>query len=133
MSVAAELQAKARAFVRIGKVVDKRWKGLTSSKYVTRTDEGAIDEVLCKRCGNVLRKGGAETRAYSEVQLDFSDGSRHITPLCTKCSSGLKHSDLEAIYCADMLELSNEEEMAKVLLKWSLMSDRKIVGHRKHR
>jgi hypothetical protein len=126
--LAQRMADKARGFERIQKSAKGGWPGLKVASYIQRNAKGHVTGVLCKRCGCVVKSKGAPKACYMETQINFSDGSRHITPLCSKCATGLDAKALESIYCADLLQLSDEEDAAGIIMQWSLLADRKIVG-----
>lgn len=123
------LQAKERGLRRAAEVACQKWYGLTSPHF-TEDDKTTA---RCKRCGQLVMFKGEATARYSEILIVFDDKSAHLTSLCVDCSSGLAVRDLEAIYCADILDLSDDEESAGVLMDWTLLADRKPVGFERRR
>lgn len=112
------IKGKHRALMRVSRAANKRWNGLSMAQYM---HNGAPS---CKRCGAKL-----DSRNYAELRLSFSDGSFHITPVCSKCTSGWSLPDLEALYCADMFALADEEDRLGVLQFWNMMADREVTGY----
>lgn len=94
--------------------------------YVTFTPNGEITELFCKVCGSQI--GGIEDTVqgrsldkttnkwvervvrqfrrfsgYTEMKMEFEDGSAHVTNGCNKCmTEHLNKDDLTAIYNADL-------------------------------
>ena len=72
-----------------------------------------------------------ENNNYAEIMIDFSDGSRHHTPVCKSIVNKLKSSDLETIYAADMEQWRIEEDAGGGEANWSYLADRIITGYRR--
>lgn len=123
------LKAKERGLKRAEAVAKQKWCGLVSPFF---TDDDKTT-ARCKKCGQLVMFKGNATHLYSEILIIFNDNSAHLTSLCEGCSSGLTVRDLEAIYCADILDLSDDEERAGVLMDWTLLADRKPVGFERQR
>lgn len=107
-----------------------------------------IEEVLCKECGTpvrglVVHPGHSERRSingkdtvfermvmatfpeYTEITIDFDDGSHHVTVSCSKCAQSMTLADVEWHYCTDMLEMDIE---SKGELAWQYFADRLPVA-----
>lgn len=123
------LRAKERGLKRAADAACQKWHGLVSPKF-TEADKRTA---RCKKCGQLVMFRGDPTSVYSEILIMFDDGSAHLTPLCRGCSSGLTIRDLEAIYCADIVDLSDDEDRAGVLMDWTLLADRRPVGFERQR
>ena len=118
-------------------------------KYVHRGTMG-IEEVCCKCCGDPVRKlmpdeNFTEERIvngkhilvqrlilgtlsnYSEVRIEFDDGSRHITTVCEHCGPKLTVDDLEWLYCSDLQEWMVDGDHANPSF-WEAMDKRKPIG-----
>lgn len=105
----------------------------SSSPYPAyiRWENGVAADTACKRCGNPLTRGGAQLPAYSEIHIEFDDGSSHISPICRPCrDKGLDGKALEEVYCDDMKALAIEEETTRTLMHWEMWKDRIPVGYR---
>lgn len=143
MSEPALKNARERAFKRIEDAHAKREIG----SYVHWGETG-IEEVICKECGTPLRGyvplpthrerrtiDGKETvfermvfatfAAYTEVTIDFDDGSHHVTITCKDCAQKLTLEDIEWHYATDMYEMDVE---TKGEMKWQFYADRKPVA-----
>ena len=121
-TIIESLEEKRKGLSRAKKASDKGWAGLECPNYVK------LPTVLCKKCGCTISEG-RPLRTYVELRLVFDDNSAHVTPCCKKCSTGLTLAELEAMYCADLVALSDDEEKQNVLMHWGLLSSRKIVGY----
>ena len=121
-SLAHSLEAKVKGLDRVKRQASTGWAGLTAPNYV-RTPI-----IHCKKCGCTITDGKT-LASFSELKLTFNDNSAHVTTSCKKCVVGLSLAELEAIYCADLLALSQEEEACGRLMHWQLLSDRKITGY----
>lgn len=109
-----------------------------------------IEEVGCKSCGQVLRGlasnpsmserriingkevivervGMVTTPQYTEVTIDFDDGSHHITLCCKDCAKKMTIEDAEWHYAVDMFELDIESNGE---LRWHLFAERTPIGVR---
>lgn len=128
-SVLRILRAKERGLKRASAIANQKWCGLASPAF-TEDDKSTA---RCKKCGQLVIFKGNAMECYSEILIIFDDNSAHITSLCGGCSSGLSVVDLEAIYCADILDLSNDEDRSGVLMDWTLLADRKPVGFERRR
>lgn len=116
------LDAKAKGLARVQQKASSGWAGLSAPDYVRPP------AILCKKCGCTVSEG-KQLATFIELRLTFNDNSAHVTPLCRKCSIGLSLSELEAIYCADLIALSRDEEMNGLLMRWELLSDRQVTGY----
>ena len=123
------LQAKERGLKRATDAARQKWHGLVNPRFT----EDDRTTARCKMCGQLIMFKGEATSRYSEILIVFNDNSAHVTSLCVNCSSGLTVRPLEAIYCADILDLSDDEEKAGVLMDWTLLADRKPVGFERRR
>lgn len=112
------IKGKHRALMRVARAANRQWNGLVAPQYM---HEGSVS---CKRCGALLNAGNR-----AEMRLTFSDGSAHVTPMCRDCTSGWSLPDLEALYCADMFVLADEEDRLGVLQFWNMMADRQVTGY----
>lgn len=104
--------------------------------YVHRGTLG-IEEVRCKCCGDPVRKlipheDFSETRIvdgrpvivqrlmlgtlpnYTEIRIEFDDGSRHVTLACDCCAGKFTLDDLEWLYCYDLAEWLTDGDHASV-------------------
>jgi hypothetical protein len=118
---------------------EKRPKGFVWD-YIIPKDGNATDPetVLCKMTGATIqstRKAGSRmmllpTSAYSEICIDFNDGSHHITAMSRDGVKHLTPEDLEVIYCADLAqwqketETINDEWAARVPVSYSIEEDK---------
>lgn len=107
-----------------------------------------IEEVTCKSCGMPLRSleslpqtgkkrkiGGKDhvvenvaivTRdQYTEVTIDFDNGSHHVTLCCKDCAKKMTLEDAKWHYATDLLELDTESKGA---LFWDLFINRVPVA-----
>lgn len=119
--------------------------------YVHRGNFG-IEEVRCKCCGTPVRRlmphpDFSEERLingqrvwvqamtlgtcpeYTEVMMDFDDGSRHVTVVCQDCSKHLTLEQCEWLYCGDMEEWMVDGEHASEGF-WEKQSCRTIVNYK---
>lgn len=115
-----------------------------------------IEAVHCKECGRpikglVVDDRFSETRiingktivfqrlvlaelpGYSEIEIEFDDGSRHITHVCKGCLPKLTPNDLDALYEADMDMWSIEAARDGVEYQWERFAERRASKHRKVR
>ena len=80
------------------------------AEYIT--SEG----VFCKGCGTKLVRiedgVGVATPQYSEMEIVFDDGTKHITPMCVACVSS-DSLDLNDIYQSDVERWDKELKQAK--------------------
>lgn len=132
-------QCRERAFDRVETANTKREIG----SYV-RWGVAGMEEVICKECGTPLRGlvpdptrrerrtvNGKEVvferlvmatfPEYTEITMDFDDGSHHVTVACKSCADKLKLEDMEWHYATDMLEMDYE---TRGELKWHFFCDR---------
>lgn len=137
--------AKQRALDRIKEAHKERAIGC----YVHRGNFG-IEEVRCKCCGDPVRKlmphpdfqeerliNGkrvfaqglmlATTAAYTEVMMDFDDGSRHVTVMCEECAKRLTLEECEWLYCGDLEEWMVDGEHASDGF-WEQQASRTVVN-----
>lgn len=111
------------------------WGATVHKDYLT-FKHGQLWEVRCKGCGAPIKKmmaadnelitdvDGQRTRvrrmvlmalgSYREIEIAFSDGSKHITCLCADC---VETVDLQQIHDADMEQLRSEGFSHPVLEK----------------
>lgn len=69
--------------------------------------------------------------SYSELEITFDDGSKHITPMCKGCAKKAHSTDfLDDVYAADMGRWEQEESRGLGAVRWDLLSDRKAVSAR---
>lgn len=137
---AADLKSKRdAAMTRIEAADTKRQIGT----YV-RWGPSGIEEVLCKQCGTpvrgfVIHPDHQERRSingkevvferlvmatfptYTEITIDFDDGSHHVTVTCDECAKKTTLADLEWHYATDMLEMDIE---TKGEMRWQYFADR---------
>ena len=111
-------------------------------KYIYSVLSGDTkNEVLCKLCGAVIRfekdidgrKVMRETSLYTEVELEFDDGSKHVTPLCKKCSHGMDDEQREFIYAMDVQQWINEDNAMGNSIKegfWKQQEKRKVKSYK---
>lgn len=122
MSELEKLRAKSEFF-------SKRLPEARVSRYAIRNDKGLPELIRCKGCSAVIQQNNHNTGAYRELKLLFDDKSAHVTHLCSTClDKGLDLPALEKLYCADLLELSDEEEAAGILMDWRMLAYRRPVG-----
>ena len=51
----------------------------------------------------------APTSSYDELTIEFTDGSAHVTPVCTKCKREIhSKTKLEELYIADVAQWIKE-------------------------
>lgn len=112
------MRAKQRAMLRVTRAANSHWAGLTTPAYIRKGN------MLCKRCGSSLTVAG-----YAELRIVFCDDSAHITPVCKNCTTNCSAALLEAIYCADLLALADEEERVGVTQFWDMMADRQVRSY----
>ena len=116
------LSAKAKGLARAKLQASSGWANFSAPNYVRPPT------ILCKKCGCTVYEG-RPLASYTELRLVFDDNSAHITQLCRKCAVGLTLKELEAIYCADLVALSEDEEAQGLLMCWELLADRQVVGY----
>ena len=94
------------------------------------------DEVVCSLCGEAImnekeimgRLKLVPTGAYTEITIEFTDGSAHETSVCKTCSKKLTQEKVEYIYMSDIAqwqrEMPNEsfDHMNKEIKSWKLGS-----------
>lgn len=137
--------ARDAAMARITAANDKR----PIHSYVKYGKFG-IEEVGCKSCGQVLRGlvsdpsmserrtvngkevvvervGMATFAQYTEVTIDFDDGSHHVTLCCRECAKKMTIEEAEWHYAVDMFELDIESNGE---LRWYLFAERVPIGIR---
>lgn len=69
--------------------------------------------------------------SYTEVEILFEDGSKHITPSCKVCARrGYTKQQLEDIYSADMDQWNEEESRGGGRVNWELNGDRVVKSSR---
>lgn len=118
--------------------------GLRAYKYVIENDVGMVSEVLCKACGEVIRdlRPVAEPLEddtvpvalislahYTEVKIEFDDGSFHITPMCGDCAkAGWTSEALEELYGSDLDQWALDAFDAAEILRWARRKPVKIVA-----
>lgn len=66
--------------------------------------------------------------SYTELEITFDDGSKHITPSCRGCLPGLNLQKIEDIYSADMDRWDKEEDRGMGKVHWRLSADRLPVS-----
>ena len=127
---ARSLTAKRDALIRAKAVADAGWAGLAAPAYMSWVDKHP-NKAVCKCCGARIMQDGQRLPQYAEIMLSFDDRSAHVTNLCRACrASGLTMDKLDAMYCADLVVLAEEEDMQDILMRWELMDRRKVTGFR---
>lgn len=110
---------------------------------------GFITEVHCKCCGTlimgliehekpveVVKKNTrtiitklmylAALDQYTELEISFDDGSKHITPVCKKCADEMDLSNLENLYIGDLYQWAEDENKKHASKQnWDVVSKRK--------
>lgn len=85
---------------------------LRAFDYVVRDQGGNIQSVLCKICGTVIstRVGRKlrQTAAYREIVFNCSDGSQHISAVCS-CAQQADPETLRDAYLADIADFYHHE------------------------
>lgn len=101
---------------------DRKDKVKTSKyyrKYVERDPQSPtiVKAIYCKGCGTQI-KGLRNILGvlvmvpywnYTDMTLEFDDGSAHTTPICIKCSKVANAEALEAMYMADLEEFEVQD------------------------
>jgi len=110
-----------------------------------------LEEILCKGCAapisglieddrlqDVKVIGGVRTIIrkmiwashpnYAEITVNFNDGSKHVTNICTKCVTTLTIPDLEGMYAADLEAWEEIEDRGGGKVNWELYGSRTPVG-----
>lgn len=81
------------------------------AEYIT--NEG----VLCKGCGKLLVRYedgiGYATPDYAEMEIEFADGGKHLTPMCMGCVDDAT-LNLVSIYQDDVDRWDKELKQAKM-------------------
>jgi hypothetical protein len=122
--------------LRIGPHVEKKQHDLTHLKWDKHPESKnrVMTQIVCKVCGGVIA-GQVESDAkvpsrvihgatylykiltfarfnsYTEVEITFDDGSKHVTHLCTACAQKLDEPGLlEYIYACDLAQWLWEEQ-----------------------
>jgi hypothetical protein len=121
--------------------------------YVKRNPrhQSLVDTVLCKRCGEALRTWVVDDRftdwedingqriqrkylvmatlpRYTEIEITFNDGSKHVTCMCKGCVKRLTVEELDDLYAADLDEIDRNE--GDGVGHWDLWADREPVSFR---
>lgn len=88
---------------------------LRAFDYVTRDHGGNITTVRCKICGNVIAnkvgRGLRHTAVYEEITFLCSDGSRHVSAVCT-CARRANRQTLRDAFIADLADFYHNEGSA---------------------
>ena len=72
-----------------------------------------------------------ENTAYTEIEITFDDGSKHITPTCKSCiKKGFSIEMLDDIYAADMSRWEEEERLGTCGVSWDIVGSRESVSWR---
>ena len=151
MPVGRSKAALKRALVRSNKA--KKDKALKKFDYIEEQGHFGVSKVKCK-CGQTLaelrpvpemqkverikgktiiheRVAMCTNASYTEIEITFDDGSKHITPTCRDCiRSGFNEDDLNRIYAADMARWADEEKRGMGKVNWALNADRLAVSFR---
>ena len=114
---------------RLNKRRDKVKSNKHNRKYVDWHPDipGLITAIYCKGCGTQI-KGLNKDRLlipywnYREIEIEFDDGSSHLTPICNICEKVKGKDNLEAIYIADLDEFDRTEDNDENV--WDLYLDR---------
>jgi hypothetical protein len=146
-----DVQARNRARTKIREA--KQNERLKNFEYMEEKGRFGVSKVKCK-CGQVLQEllaipemaetevRGGQTiikervamftnAAYTEVEITFDDGSKHITPSCVSCvSKGFSNDVLNDMYAADMDRWDQEEQRGLGNVRWTLNADRTAVKWR---
>lgn len=126
---------------------------LAKFDYIQESGRFGISKVSCK-CGQTLqelrpvpemqetehRKGQTIIRervamytnaSYTEIEIIFVDGSKHVTPSCKDCiKDGISLEVLQDMYIADMDRWDQEETRGMGKVRWSLNADRIVASWR---
>lgn len=112
---------------------------------------GMVEAIFCKICRTLIRglvederfqdvvsRGGkiivykklimASFASYTEIEIEFDDGSKHVTSCCRQCANRLQSDDLEELYSADLAQW--EQEGAKLGGNIGERKPVKIVGRK---
>jgi len=143
--------------LRIGPHIERTKSDLTHIKYEKHPESRnrVMTQLKCKLCGQVIAgqvesdakvpsrviRGStyiykvltfARFSAYTEVELIFDDGSKHVTHVCTGCLGKLDNLDnLEFIYASDLAQWLWEEQHGHGSALWHVYPDcayRRPVG-----
>lgn len=84
---------------------------LEKPDYIQRDSKGRVWRVFCKVCGYIICEQRKRTfwrsNIYSEMKIEWADGSAHVTNLCRNCIPLVRRDPeaLMAIYQADIDDL----------------------------
>jgi hypothetical protein len=144
-------EARKRARKRSAKV--RKSEKLKHYDYIEELGRFGISKIKCK-CGQTLQElrpvpGMQETErikgatiirervamftnaAYTEVVITFTDGSKHVTPICVDCvRRGLSIEQLDDIYAADMERWDEEESRGLGKVRWDMNADRVVASYK---
>jgi len=110
-----------------------------------------LDQVLCKGCSAPIRGlieddrfketriiGGqrevtkkmifASFPGYTEITINFNDGSKHVSNVCKTCAVNLTIADLEPLYMADLDAWEEIEKKGGGKVNWELYGARTPTG-----
>ena len=99
---------------RIGKVDEPKKSQMDYLKSTSLGDDK--DEVLCKLCGTQIMNEKAvrdkvklvPNGMYTEITIEFKDGTAHETSICKDCAKKPLTDKLEFIYMSDMKQWKRE-------------------------
>lgn len=126
---------------------------LVNFEYMEEKGRFGVAKVKCK-CGQTLQelrpipemsetehRGGrtiitervamSTNASYTEIEITFADGSKHVTPSCKSCvSKGFSNDLLNDMYAADMDRWDKEEQRGMGNVRWALNADRVAASWR---
>jgi len=129
-------------------------KKLKKPDYLEFHPQLGLMKIYCKWCGGVIQQfrdlPGAESvsisngqpiktkrvvlaanSSYTEVEMTFTDGSKHITPICKECAkTGISTEELNNIYAADMEAWDEEEKRGNGKVSWEYYASRDVISYR---
>lgn len=98
---------------------------------VSYLDRG--DALMYCKCGQLIKGGLARTLGgpYTEIEILFTDGSKHETPVCKDCVARRFSPDqLNDIYAIDMEMWATEEDLDMGPVNWDLNAHRVAMSWR---
>ena len=112
-------------------------KLIKKKNYVVANERGAVVELFCKNCGIPI--GGLEVAEkenkkferhgnYAEIKMRFSDGTFHVTNICTGCIAEVTGDPdlMQQIHDADIEQLALNHPTLQEL--YSTRTDPRCVG-----
>lgn len=139
--------AKLQGQARVASVKNSLGPEARERAAYVKYGSAGIEAINCKLCGQPLRELRPDDRfqerraingkeviierlalatlgPYTEVRIDFDDGSHHVTCLCQECANSLAAEHLEAVYVMDMDVMQAESGG----FPWELFADRVPVA-----